>query len=74
MMAHEIAHAIAQHGAERMLQEQLTQVALTSVSASLSSQDPAVRGALLGLFGAGAEYGCCCRSAVTTNRRPTTSD
>ena len=57
VMAHEIAHAIAQHGAERMLQEQLTQVALTSVSASLASQDPAVRGALLGLFGAGAQYG-----------------
>jgi metalloendopeptidase OMA1, mitochondrial len=57
VMAHEVAHAIAQHGAERMLQEQLTQIAQTSLAASLASQDPGTRGAILSLFGAGAAYG-----------------
>lgn len=57
VMAHEIAHAIAQHGAERMLQQQLTQVGLTAVSATLGGVDPAARGAILALFGAGAQFG-----------------
>ncbi len=57
VMAHEIAHAIAQHGAERMLQEQLTQVGLTAVSSTLGGLDPGTRGAVLALFGAGAQFG-----------------
>ena len=57
VMAHEIAHAIAQHGAERMLQEQLTQVGLTAVSTTLGGLDPGARGAVLALFGAGAQCG-----------------
>lgn len=57
VMAHEIAHAIAQHGAERMLQEQLTQVGLTAVSTTLGGLDPGARGAVLALFGAGAQFG-----------------
>ena len=57
VMAHEIAHAIAQHGAERMLQEQLKQVGLTAVSTTLGGLDPATQGAVLALFGAGAEFG-----------------
>ena len=57
VMAHEIAHAIAQHGAERMLQEQLTRVGLLALSTTLGGLDPASRGALLALFGAGAQLG-----------------
>jgi predicted Zn-dependent protease len=57
VMAHEIAHAIAQHGAERMLQEQLTRVGLLAVSATLGGLDPATRGTVLALFGAGAQLG-----------------
>ncbi|MEO8541748.1 MAG: M48 family metallopeptidase [bacterium] len=57
VMAHEIAHAIAQHGAERMLQEQLTQVGLTAVSTTLGGISPQAQGAVLALFGAGAQYG-----------------
>lgn len=57
VMAHEIAHAIAQHGAERMLQAQLTQVSLTAVSATLGGLDPGTRAAVLALFGAGAQFG-----------------
>ena len=56
-MAHEIAHAIAQHGAERMLQDQLTQIGLFAVSATLGGLDPGVRATVLALFGAGAQLG-----------------
>lgn len=57
VMAHEIAHAIAQHGAERMLQEQLTQVGLTAVSTTLGGLSQQAQGAVLALFGAGAQFG-----------------
>jgi predicted Zn-dependent protease len=57
VMAHEIAHAIAQHGAERMLQEELTQVGLTAVSTTLGGLSTQAQGAVLALFGAGAQYG-----------------
>ena len=57
VMAHEIAHAIAQHGAERMLQEQLAQIGLTAVSTTLGGLDPSAQGAVLALFGAGAQLG-----------------
>lgn len=57
VMAHEIAHAIAQHGAERMLQEQLTQIGLLAVSTTLGGLDPGVRETVLALFGAGAQLG-----------------
>ena len=57
VMAHEIAHAIAQHGAERMLQEQLKQVGLVAVASTIGGLDPAAQGAVLALFGAGADFG-----------------
>ncbi|MEX2239052.1 MAG: M48 family metallopeptidase [Dehalococcoidia bacterium] len=72
VMAHEIAHAIAQHGAERMLQQQLTEIAQTSLAASLSS--PRRRAGPSSRSSARAPLtACCCLSAATTNRRPTTS-
>ena len=57
VMAHEVAHAIAQHGAERMLQEQLKQVGLVAVASTIGALDPAAQGAVLALFGAGADFG-----------------
>ena len=57
VMAHEIAHAIAQHGAERALQQQLSGVVGTALAAGLGSAEPEQRAAVLALFGAGAQYG-----------------
>ena len=57
VMAHEVAHAIAQHGAERALQQQLSGAVAAALSLGLSGADPAQRAAVLGLFGAGAQYG-----------------
>ncbi len=57
VMAHEVAHAIAQHGAERMLQQQLTQIGLTAVGTTLGGLSPEAQGAVMALFGAGAQFG-----------------
>jgi predicted Zn-dependent protease len=57
VMAHEIAHAIAQHGAERALQQEVAQGVGGALAAGLGGADPTQRAAVLALFGAGAQYG-----------------
>ncbi len=52
-----ILRLLARNQVARMLQQQLTQVGLTAVSATLGGIDPAARGAVLALFGAGAQFG-----------------
>jgi predicted Zn-dependent protease len=57
VMGHEIAHAIAKHGAERMSQGLLVQMGGTALSAALQSKPAETRQLWMGAFGAGAEYG-----------------
>jgi predicted Zn-dependent protease len=57
VMAHEIAHATARHGAQRVFQQQAVQTALMGVQGSLADLDYQQQRMLLGLFGAGAQYG-----------------
>ena len=57
IMGHEIAHAIARHGAERMAHEQLTEMAGMAVDLSLSEMSLTQRRTLMGILGAGAKYG-----------------
>jgi predicted Zn-dependent protease len=57
VIGHEVAHAVARHGAQRVFQNQLVQTALIGASFSLSDMDYTQRQTIMGLLGAGAQYG-----------------
>ncbi|MDC0947718.1 M48 family metallopeptidase [Gammaproteobacteria bacterium] len=57
VMGHEIAHAIARHGAERMSHEKLMQMGQMAVSVAVGDMDPSARMAVMQAFGLGAQYG-----------------
>ena len=57
VMGHEMAHATSRHGAQRVLQQNLTQTALTGVAFSLGDMDYEKQRAIMGALGAGAQYG-----------------
>lgn len=57
VMGHEIAHAIARHGAERMAYQKLVQVGSMAAGVSLGDMDPAKRQMVMQALGAGANLG-----------------
>ena len=57
VIGHEVAHAVARHGAQRVFQNSLLQTALIGASFSLSDMDFRQRQTIMGLLGAGATYG-----------------
>lgn len=57
VLGHEIAHAIAEHGNERMSQILLTQLGGVALSEALSSQPQQTRDLWLGVYGLGAQVG-----------------
>jgi predicted Zn-dependent protease len=57
VLGHEMAHATSRHGAQRVLQQNLTQTAMTGIAASLSDRDYDKQRAVMGALGAGAKFG-----------------
>lgn len=57
VMGHEVAHATARHGAQRVFRNQVTQTALMGASFALGDLDYQQRQTIMGLLGAGAQYG-----------------
>lgn len=57
VLGHEMAHATCHHGAERVLKQNMTQTAMVGVQGSIGDLDYGSQRALMGLIGAGAQYG-----------------
>lgn len=57
VMGHEVGHAIARHGGERVSQEMLAKGGEEVITAILSRKDPVLANQAAGLIGAGAQYG-----------------
>lgn len=57
VIGHEVAHAAAHHGGERMSEALVLQTGGQAVGASLSSADPRVKAAAVTVFGLGATLG-----------------
>ena len=57
VLGHEMAHATARHGSERVLQEEAAQTLLGGVSISLADLRPDQQRSIMGAIGAGAQYG-----------------
>ena len=57
VLGHEIAHAVARHGGERVSQQLLVQAGLTATMAALSRGDPQTVRSVSSLLGAGAAVG-----------------
>jgi predicted Zn-dependent protease len=57
VMGHEIAHAIAEHGNERMSQGLLAQMGGVALSTALSTQTAVTQQLWMSVYGVGAQYG-----------------
>jgi predicted Zn-dependent protease len=57
VLGHEIAHATSRHGAQRVFQQNAVQIAMLGIQGSIADLDYESQRQLMGLLGAGAQYG-----------------
>lgn len=57
VIGHEVAHALARHGAERMSTSMALQAAGLAVAVAAGGQSPATQQAIMGAYGLGAQVG-----------------
>lgn len=57
VVGHEIGHALARHGAERMAQTQIVQMVQQGVAGSMADMNPAQVQQVMGMLGVGAQVG-----------------
>jgi metalloendopeptidase OMA1, mitochondrial len=57
VMGHEISHALAHHGAERMAQQRIAQIGVIAAGASLGDMDDRQRTQVMMAINAGAQFG-----------------
>jgi predicted Zn-dependent protease len=57
VMGHEMAHATAHHGAQRLFQDDIYQTAMNGAQQSIADLDPEKQRAVMAALGAGAKFG-----------------
>jgi predicted Zn-dependent protease len=57
VMGHEMAHAVARHGSQRLLRTSVAQTLLMGANYSMGNMDPEQRQMIMAALGAGAQYG-----------------